>query len=416
MKVYLVGGAIRNSFLNLPVTDKDWVVVGSTPEVLIKKNFKQVGKDFPVFLHPITHEEYCLARTERKSGYGYKDFNIDYSQHVTLKEDLMRRDLTINAIAQDKYGKYVDPFNGFKDLKNRVLKHISSSFQEDPLRVLRVARFAASLSHLGFYIDKDTMNFMQKIVLSKEILFLTKDRIWKETEKAMKTKNPHVYFKTLQNCLAFPILFPELNKIINTNFLKFYSYSFLPFSLEENLYTSLAYISKKNNSVNLRLSYMFLTTSYYFPLDFEKKNYFINKSVYVHLVKKFCIRLNLPIKIKKLILTIIKNNIFLLNIEKKSSSSIINFLNTIDAWRKPNQISQITLLIKIYSQFIYKNNNTKFIKIKKNYLQKIYSIVCSPPIKLILKQGCKGKEIKISINNWRIKKLNQWKKTKNIKY
>ncbi|QCI19188.1 tRNA CCA-pyrophosphorylase [Buchnera aphidicola] len=416
MKIYLVGGAIRNSFLNLPVTDKDWVIVGSTPEVLIKKKFKQVGKDFPVFLHPITREEYCLARTERKSGHGYKDFNIDYSQHVTLKEDLMRRDLTINAIAQDEYGKYIDPFNGFKDLKNRVLKHISSSFQEDPLRVLRVARFAASLSHLGFYIDKNTMKFMQKIVLSKEILFLTKDRIWKETEKAMKTHNPHVYFKILQNCLAFPILFPELNKIINTNFLKFYSYSFLPFSLEENLYTSLAYIAKKNNSVQLRLAYMFLTTSYYFPLDLIEIKHHMNKSLYIHLVKNFCIRLNLPIKIKKLILIIIKNNIFLLNIEKKSSSSIINFLNTIDAWRKPKQINQITLLIKTYIRFIYKNNNIKFIKIKKNYLQKIYSIVCSPPIELILKQGYKGKEIKMSINKWRINTLDNWKKNKNINY
>ncbi|QTM69410.1 tRNA CCA-pyrophosphorylase, partial [Buchnera aphidicola (Hormaphis cornu)] len=214
MKIYLVGGAIRNKLLKLPVIDKDWVVVGSTPEFLLKKKYRQVGKDFPVFLHPQTYEEYALARKERKSGKGYNGFQIDFGSNITLREDLIRRDLTINAIAQDCYGKYIDPFNGLNDIKLRVLRHISSAFSEDPLRVLRVARFSASFFHLGFIIAKKTMKLMSDIVKSKELLYLDVQRIWKETEKAMQTNHPHIFFQVLNCCNALSILFPEIIKLV----------------------------------------------------------------------------------------------------------------------------------------------------------------------------------------------------------
>ncbi|MDE5285575.1 MAG: tRNA CCA-pyrophosphorylase, partial [Buchnera aphidicola] len=173
MKIYLVGGAIRDFFLNLPIKDQDWVVVGATEKLLLEKKFQRVGKDFPVFLHPQTHEEYALARQEKKSGRGYTGFITNYSANVTLEEDLVRRDLTINAIARDAKGNYIDPFHGIQDIECRLLRHVSDAFVEDPLRVLRTARFAASLAHLGFQIARETMILMCTIVKKKELFYLT---------------------------------------------------------------------------------------------------------------------------------------------------------------------------------------------------------------------------------------------------
>ena len=197
MDIYLVGGAVRDTLLGITVKEKDWVVVGATKEDLTELGYKQVGSDFPVFLHPETKEEYALARTERKSGMGHKGFSFDTQPNVTLEEDLKRRDLTINAMAQSEDGSLIDPFNGQEDLKNKLLKQVSDAFQEDPLRVFRVARFSAKLKHLGFSIDRKTMNTMNKLSLSGELETLPKERIWQETHKALQEKNPAEYFRVL---------------------------------------------------------------------------------------------------------------------------------------------------------------------------------------------------------------------------
>lgn len=197
MKIYLVGGAVRDTLLDIEVKERDWVVVGATPEAMIELGYKQVGSDFPVFIHPDTKEEYALARTERKSGSGHKGFSFNTKTNVTLEEDLKRRDLTINAMAQSKDGSLIDPFNGQEDLKNKLLKQVSDAFQEDPLRVFRVARFSAKLKHLGFSIDRKTMNTMNKLSLSGELETLPKERIWQETHKALQEKNPAEYFRVL---------------------------------------------------------------------------------------------------------------------------------------------------------------------------------------------------------------------------
>ena len=197
MKVYLVGGAVRDKLLGIPVKEKDWVVVGSTPQEMRDKGYKQVGKDFPVFINPKTGEEYALARTERKSGHGYTGFEFDTNPNVTLEEDLARRDLTINAIAQDEDGTLIDPFNGTEDLKNRVLRHVSNAFRDDPLRVLRVARFMSKLSSFGFNIADETLTLIKEIVTSGELEYLVPERIWIETEKALNNESFDLYFKTL---------------------------------------------------------------------------------------------------------------------------------------------------------------------------------------------------------------------------
>ena len=211
MQTYLVGGAVRDKLLNYPIIEHDWVVVGAMPQDLLDKGFKQVGKDFPVFLHPETGDEYALARTERKSGSGYYGFEVFTSKDVSLEEDLIRRDLTINAIAMDDDGEIIDPYNGKYDIENKILRHISPSFSEDPLRVLRVARFAARYHHLGFKIAPETMDLMMKLSNSGELKSLNGERIWKETVRALGEKSPHVYFQTLKDCGGLADWFPEVD-------------------------------------------------------------------------------------------------------------------------------------------------------------------------------------------------------------
>ncbi|ORM82214.1 multifunctional CCA tRNA nucleotidyl transferase/2'3'-cyclic phosphodiesterase/2'nucleotidase/phosphatase, partial [Pantoea deleyi] len=213
MKTFLVGGAVRDALLNLPVTDKDWVVTGATPEAMLEQGYQQVGRDFPVFLHPKSREEYALARTERKNGKGYTGFVTWSAPDVTLEQDLQRRDLTINAIAQDENGDLVDPYHGQRDMALRLLRHVSDAFSEDPLRVLRVARFAARFAHLNFRIAPETQQLMQQMAESGELSNLTAERVWKETEKALGSRNPQVYFQVLRDCGALKVLFPELDNL-----------------------------------------------------------------------------------------------------------------------------------------------------------------------------------------------------------
>lgn len=213
MKVYLVGGAVRDQLLGLPVKDRDWIVVGADPATLLSLGYQQVGKDFPVFLNPKTKEEYALARTERKASAGYTGFICDFSPTITLEQDLIRRDLTINAMAQSEDGEIIDPYGGKQDLENQILRHISPAFSEDPLRVLRVARFAARYHSLGFKIASETLSLMTELALSGELQHLTAERIWLETEKALNEKNPEIYFETLHKTGALSVLFSEIDAL-----------------------------------------------------------------------------------------------------------------------------------------------------------------------------------------------------------
>jgi tRNA nucleotidyltransferase (CCA-adding enzyme) len=210
MNTYLVGGAVRDRLLGLPVNERDWVVTGATPEDMLAAGYRPVGQDFPVFLDPATGEEYALARTERKSGRGYGGFVFHTSPDVSLEQDLLRRDLTVNAIAQMPDGTLVDPYGGQRDLQARVLRHVSLAFAEDPLRVLRVARFAARYADLGFVIAPETLDLMRALAASGELRDLTAERRWKEISRALMEARPAVFFQTLVRCTALEELFPEL--------------------------------------------------------------------------------------------------------------------------------------------------------------------------------------------------------------
>ena len=213
MQVYLVGGAVRDEQLGLPVKERDWCVVGATPDEMRDLGYRQVGKDFPVFLHPDSNEEYALARTERKTGAGYHGFEFHADPGVTIEQDLERRDLTINAIARDADGNIVDPYGGVRDIEDRVLRHVSDAFLEDPVRVLRVARFAARFAALGFTVADETLALMRSMVEDGEVDALVQDRVWKETERALVGANSRVYFETLRACGALRVLFPELDAL-----------------------------------------------------------------------------------------------------------------------------------------------------------------------------------------------------------
>jgi tRNA nucleotidyltransferase (CCA-adding enzyme) len=213
MEIYLVGGAVRDEQLGLLVKEQDWCVVGTTPDELLSEGYRQIGKNFPVFLHPETNEEYALARTERKTAAGYHGFTFHTSSNVTLEEDLSRRDLTINAMAKDVNGNLIDPFNGMADLQHRILRHVSNSFSEDPVRILRAAKFSARFADLGFVLASETLDLMSKMVCDGEADTLQADRIWQETKAALAGLNPHLYFQTLRHCGALAIIFPEIDAL-----------------------------------------------------------------------------------------------------------------------------------------------------------------------------------------------------------
>jgi tRNA nucleotidyltransferase (CCA-adding enzyme) len=210
MQVYLVGGAVRDRLLGRPVKERDWVVVGASPAELERQGFVPVGREFPVFLHPDTHEEHALARLERKVAPGYRGFTTQFSPDVTLEEDLRRRDLTINAMAETPAGDIVDPYGGLRDLEARLLRHVSESFIEDPVRVLRVARFAARYAELGFRVAEETVALMRRMTESGELTALVPERVWQETARALGESRPDVFFETLRECGALQVIFPEL--------------------------------------------------------------------------------------------------------------------------------------------------------------------------------------------------------------
>jgi tRNA nucleotidyltransferase (CCA-adding enzyme) len=213
MQVYLVGGAVRDALLGLAVKERDWVVVGGTREELLRLNYREVGRDFPVFLHPDTHQEYALARLERKVSPGYRGFAVEFGPEVTLEEDLARRDLTINAIAEAADGTLVDPYGGRRDLDARVLRHVSPAFVEDPVRVLRVARFAARFAPLGFRIASETMDLMRAMVERGEVDALVAERVWQETEKALRETRASEFFRVLRECEALRRIYPEIDAL-----------------------------------------------------------------------------------------------------------------------------------------------------------------------------------------------------------
>ncbi|MFI4918585.1 MAG: multifunctional CCA addition/repair protein [Legionellales bacterium] len=332
MKVYLVGGAVRDQLLGYPFHERDWVVVGATPEQLLTKKFKQVGRDFPVFLHPETNEEYALARTERKSAPGYYGFECNFSSSVTLEEDLARRDLTINAMAMDSQGKLIDPYQGQQDLNDKILRHVSPAFIEDPVRVLRVARFVARFHHLGFKLANETRLLMYAMVKRGELSHLVAERVWQEWQRSLEEKNPEQFILTLRACAALQVVLPEINVLFGIP-----SYYQCHTEMDSGIHTLkvLAAVTTLSQNTSIRFAAVVhavgkaLTPMSRWPehLDYGNKG--------VPVIETLCSRLRVPNEFRILAVMVARFHLDLHKLPELDAKAIVTVLEQTDAFRRP---------------------------------------------------------------------------------
>ena len=380
MQVYLVGGAVRDALLNRKVVERDYVVVGATPEEMLSQGFTQVGKDFPVFLHPKTQEEYALARTERKSGKGYTGFVCDASSSVTLEEDLLRRDLTVNAIAQDNYGKLIDPYGGKKDLENRVLRHVSEAFSEDPLRVFRVARFATRYAYLGFTIATETMALMQSMAESGELSTLSAERVWQETKRSLLEKTPHVFFTVLNQAHGLNDWFTELESNLDTALATLKTAVDLEKAENESFVKdtgSETPLPDSSNSETARLITRF--TALLSHLGEEE-------------AKHLCSRLKVQNQVSEIVILACKFKDFLLSMQN-SPADLLALFNGCDAWRREERF---TLLLSAFAPYAH-SKGVDWQEQQKR-IENALAAAKQVNVQDIIATGVKGPEIKDALN------------------
>lgn len=330
MQVYLVGGAVRDQLLGRPVTERDWVVVGATPEQMLAQGYQQVGKDFPVFLHPQSKEEYALARTERKNGHGYHGFSCYAAADVTLEQDLLRRDLTINAIAQAEDGQLIDPYGGVADLHARRLRHVSDAFSEDPLRVLRVARFAARYHYLGFSVADDTLALMTKLANSGELGHLAKERIWQEWHKSLEDGNPQIFLQVLARCHALAALLPELD---NPNYL----------TAQQQLLTEVSERHQANSALAqfcLQIAPWFVDTHSACAVDEIAQQF-----------SQLAERLRIPNELRDYALLLGKFSSALAQFPVLSAEQRLTLFNQLDVWRRAERLTVLLPLVDALSRW-----------------------------------------------------------------
>jgi tRNA nucleotidyltransferase (CCA-adding enzyme) len=340
MQIYKVGGAVRDRLLGREVVDHDYVVVGATVEEMLSAGYTPVGKDFPVFLHPQTHEEYALARTERKIARGYHGFEFYADSDVTLEDDLIRRDLTINAIAEDEQGKLYDPYRGIDDLNNRILRHVSPAFAEDPLRVLRVARFAARYADYGFTIADETMAMMQCLVDNDEIDALVPERVWQEVEKALADVNPWIFFQTLRQCGALARLFPELEQLFGVP----QSKQWHP-EVDTGIHTMMVLEQAARLSPEPVVRFAALVHDLGKGITPEEQwpRHIEHEVRGVPLVEAVCQRLKVPRQFSALAVLVTEFHLNYHRIEELRASTVVDLLSRLDAFRRPERFEQFLL-------------------------------------------------------------------------
>lgn len=334
MKRYLVGGAVRDQLLGLPVRERDWVVVGATPAALGAQGYKPVGKDFPVFLHPQTKEEHALARTERKSGRGYHGFSFHTGPDVSLEDDLVRRDLTVNAMAQDEQGRIIDPHGGRADLEARLLRHVSSAFAEDPVRVLRLARFASRFAPLGFRIAPETMALMREMVAAGEIDHLVPERVWQEAARALMQDRPSVFFTTLREAGALARVMPELDALFGVP---------QPEKHHPEIDTGLHVMmvidraAKIGASLPVRLACLCHDFGKGITAPQRLPHHWGHESAGLPLVEAFCSRLRVPTASRELALAVCREHLLVHQARELRPDTLMSLLERLDALRRPQR-------------------------------------------------------------------------------
>ncbi len=394
---YLVGGAVRDQLLNLSIYDRDWVVVGSTVAEMLSLGFTQVGKDFPVFLHPQTKEEYALARTEKKHRQGYTGFICDAQSSVTLTEDLLRRDLTINAIAMDESGEIFDPYQGKLDLENRVFRHVSQAFIEDPLRILRVARFAARFHNYQFSIASETLALMNEISLSGELKTLSGERVWQEMHRSLGGEHPEVFFNTLQKCGALKALWPELNALWGIP---------NPEKWHPEICSGLHTMMVLQQAVLLtpKTSVRFAAVCHDLGKTLTPREHWPSHKGHetsgLSLVENICVRLKVPKDHKSLALKVCQFHLHAHKALELKASTLINMFNKLDVWRKPKEFEDF--LITCEADFKGRLGFENKAYPQRQYLRKALALALTVNAKTFIKQGVKGADIRSAIQINRI--------------
>lgn len=400
MEMYLVGGCVRDKLLQLPVQDRDWVVVGATPEQMLQQGFKQVGKDFPVFLHPETKDEYALARTERKTGQGYYGFVCNVDPTVTLEQDLERRDLTINAIAEDSLGNIIDPYKGQLDLQNRILRHVSPAFAEDPVRILRVARFAARFAQFGFTIAPETLALMRKMVAAGEVDALVPERVWQEMYKALTEPDPAVFFTTLRDCGALARIFPALDNLWGVP----QKAEYHP-EIDTGIHMMLALqqIVKFSQKPEVRFAVLCHDLGKGLTPREEWPSHKGHEERGIKPIQEWCAKYRVPTEFKELAIKVAKWHLHAHRVAELKPATILKLLRGLDAFRNPENLEDYIAACMAdatgragLADKPYKNGDI---------LRQAFIAASNVDVQLLIQKGLVGEQLGLALAKTRIKAI-----------
>jgi len=397
MKVYLVGGALRDKLLGLPLSDRDWVVTGASPEDMRAQGFRQVGKDFPVFLHPETGEEYALARTERKVAPGYKGFQVHATPDVRLEDDLRRRDLTINAMAEDSNGHLIDPFGGREDLAQGLLRHVSPAFSEDPVRILRVARFAARFAALGFRVAPQTCTLMQVMVDAGEVDALVPERVWVELERALAEQQPSVFFQVLRQCRALAPLFPEIDCLYGIPQRPEYHPE-----IDTGIHTMmvLEQASLLSPDSQVRFAALVHDVGKGATPPEEWPRHVRHEQRGVRIIEALCRRLRIPNQFRDLARLVARYHCLCHRAEELRPGTLLKMLEALDVFRRPQRLTQFLLACEADARGRQGYEQQPYLQAERLRTAVQSALTVDPSLLAI--QGYRGKEMAAALRRHRI--------------
>lgn len=399
MKTYLVGGAVRDKLLGYPFKEQDWVVVGAKPEQLLEQGYQQVGRDFPVFLHPKTREEYALARTERKSGAGYYGFACNFDPTVTLEEDLQRRDLTINAMAMDAEGRLIDPWQGLNDLQEKRLRHVSPAFTEDPVRVLRVARFAARYHHLGFRLADETRALMYDMVRKGELSHLIAERVWQEWQRSLAEKNPEVFIEVLRACGALQVILPEIDALFGVPNTRHYHPE-----VDSGIHTLMVLqaASALSDKPLIRFAALVHDLGKARTPQQQWPKHHGHEDSGVRVIESLCKRLRIPVEYRKFAVMVSRYHLMIHRVMELRPATAVKVFDQVDAFRRPQGFADLLTVCEADAQ----GKGGTPITYKQAILwRELYDICTKITAQSIIAEGYEGAAIKEALHQRRIEAI-----------